>query len=214
MVVGDGCGLGCGAGVGAEAEAEAEAGVAAAWLAEVSFCSSSAKRCIVCCSNEERSLLRRFCSSRSASYCASRRPAVPTHWSTGLTCIPGGITPMLVTLPGWSCRLAASVAWGGDEVSDRISQSRPIPPTRIKPSSPYWRWRGESRSTTLRRAWPARSRTGGMCPFMAAPPGGSRRPACVRPDAGCGARWRRRRRCRRHRPRGRTPARSAPWAHR
>src|SRR5204863_6009670 len=88
-------GMAAGAGMGADGA------MAAAWLAEVSFCSNSAKRCIVFASKACRSLLRRVCSSRSFSYWASLRPAVPTHWSTGLTCWPGGITPMLVTALGW-----------------------------------------------------------------------------------------------------------------
>ena len=54
----------------------------------VSFFSSSAKCCIVRASNSCRSRFRRNCSDRSFSYCASFRPAVPTHWSRGSTCWP------------------------------------------------------------------------------------------------------------------------------
>lgn len=118
----------------AAALAEAAAPTAACW-ADVSFCSSSENRCMVRASNASRSLFSRPCSSRSDSYCASLRPAVPTHWSTGLTCAPGGITSMLVT------RLGSPLAFGvlcpeeDEPEKAKIIHSRPTPPLSSAASS-------------------------------------------------------------------------------
>ena len=55
------------------------AGLTAACWAEVGRCSRSAMRCMVFASKVWSFLLSRPCSSRSFSYWASLRPAVPTH---------------------------------------------------------------------------------------------------------------------------------------
>ena len=190
------CGVGCARGwvVGG--------GAAAAWFADVSFCSRSAKRCMVRCSKAERSLFSRFCSSRSDSYWASFRPAVPTHWSTGLTWPPGGMTPMLVTPLGTAAVFPGSLRCTGLAVRAKISHKRPTPPARMAPSRAYCRCLGDSRSTRPRVAAKGLLR-GAPGRFMAGPPCGSRRPACARQDAGCDARWR----CRRRRPLRRLPGR-------
>ena len=193
-----------GAGFGA---AGATAGMCAAWLAEVSRCSRSEKRCIVRASKAWRSLLSRPCSSRSFSYCASLLPAVPTHWSTALTCCPGGITPMLVTALGAPVVTLAPLSFGPLSVKAKISHSMPTPPSRMAASIAYWRCFGD------RRCSMSRSPATGLAPgaFIAHPRAGSRRRWCSRRGAGCGSRRRRRRPARRSCcPGGRTPVRPAP----
>ena len=179
------------------------AGVAAACWAEVSRCSSSAKRCRVFASKAWRSLLSRACSSRSVSYWASLRPAVPTHWSTGLTWPPGGMTPMLVTVPGCPAAVRASPFLALEPVTAKISQRMPTPPATMAPSIAYWRCLGDRRSSRARRAW-----AGWRGAFIAHLRAGSRRRWCSRRGAGCGARWRFRRPLRR---RDQTPAPPPPW---
>ena len=127
-------GLGSGA-VGVGGGGAAGFGAAACWLA-VRRCSSSAKRCIVLPSKACRSLLSRLCSSRSVSYWASFRPAVPTHWSTGFTWPPGGRTPMLVTSPG-CVGAARPCGWWFVAEKLKISHSRPMPPPRMAASRAY-----------------------------------------------------------------------------
>ncbi len=157
------------------------------WDGVFSFCSSSAKRCSVRASKDWRSLFRRACSSRSLSYCASLRPAVPTHWSTGLTWAPAGMTPMLVVVVD-----AAPPVREGDRLdwlsaNANTSHNRVSPVPRMDASSRYWRWRGDNRSS--------RSRHAPGCPdkvFMVRSRVGSRRPWWLRRARGGGARWPRR----------------------
>ena len=174
----------CGGGAG-------KAGACAACAAEVRRCSRSEKRCIVRASNACRSLLSRPCSSRSLSYCASLLPAVPTHWSTGLTCCPGGITPMLVTVPGVPAGDLAILSFAPLSVNAKISHSMPTPPSRMAPSIAYWRCLGESRSSaalnapfTVPVAEAAALTSGALIARLRV---GSRTRWCFRRGAGCGS---------------------------
>jgi len=183
-----------GAGAGGGGVGAGGGDAVACWVL-VSRFSSSANRCRVLFSKASRSLLTRLCASRSVSYWASLRPAVPTHWSTGLTWPPGGITPMLVTSPGWVWAARPLCGLASLPAKLKIIHSRPMPPPRMAASSAYWRWRGDRRSSQPRTAWPGGrpdpdDPEGMEGVLIACLPAGSHRRWWSRPAAGCGVRSR------------------------